>query len=138
MNEPDPETIEAQLAAHRRTLAGLLKQATFFSASQLVADIAHAIDATRAEIERLKAMLRKRGISVVDEANDAALRAAGGDVVIGDQYNVTTQGGDYAERDIDRRQGVFVEGGTIYGPVIGVNWGSVTTTYTLHQRLLCH
>lgn len=118
MNEPDPETLEAQLAVQRRTLTHLLEQAASASAGQHPADIASAIDAARAEVERLKAMLRERGVVVADEANDAAPRAAGGDVVMGDQRTITTQGGDEAEGDIDRRQ-VAVEGGTIYGNIIG-------------------
>jgi hypothetical protein len=37
-----------------------------------------------------------------------------------DQTNVNTGGGDYAEGDIDKRQGgAFVENSTIYGDVIG-------------------
>jgi hypothetical protein len=84
MNEPDPEMLEAQLATHRRTLAHLLEQAASSSACQFPASIASAIDATRAEVGRLKAALRERGVLVADEANDAAPRAAGGDVMMGE------------------------------------------------------
>ena len=44
----------------------------------------------------------------------------------GDQHTVTT-GGDYAEGDIDKRQGAFVSGGTVYGAVVGTNSGVITS-----------
>ena len=55
--------------------------------------------------------------------------------VMGDKRTINTQGGDYAEGNIDKRQGAFISGGTIYGPVVGVNQGTLTTSYTLQQRL---
>jgi hypothetical protein len=42
-----------------------------------------------------------------------------GDKVMGDKRTINTQGGDYAEGNIDKRQGVFISGGTVYGPIIG-------------------
>lgn len=42
---------------------------------------------------------------------------------------VNTGGGDYAEGNIDKREGVFVSGGTVHGSVIGTNYGNVTTNY---------
>lgn len=47
----------------------------------------------------------------------------------GPQHNVNTGGGDYAEGNIDRRQGAFVGGGTVYGPVVGSTSGTITTSY---------
>jgi tetratricopeptide (TPR) repeat protein len=48
----------------------------------------------------------------------------------GDQRTIHTGGGDYAEGNIDQRQGVFVSGqAQVQGPVVGENSGSVTTTY---------
>lgn len=35
------------------------------------------------------------------------------------ETNINTEGGDYAEGNIDKRQGAFVEGSTVYGNVIG-------------------
>ncbi len=48
----------------------------------------------------------------------------GGAVVGGDQ-RTTTAGGDYAKGNIDKRQGVFVEGGSTIsaGSIVGVNTG---------------
>jgi hypothetical protein len=67
-----------------------------------------------------------------------------GDVVGGDQRK-TTVGGDYAKGDIDKRQGVFVEGGSMVsgGTIIGVSTGTVfiggaggtTTDTSLAQAL---
>ena len=45
------------------------------------------------------------------------------------QGNVNTGGGDYAEGNIDKRSGAFVAGGTVYGPVVGSNSGTMTTSY---------
>jgi len=52
-----------------------------------------------------------------------------GDKVMGDKRTINTGGGDYAEGTIDKRQGVFVSGGTVQGPVIGHNAGTVNATY---------
>ncbi len=48
---------------------------------------------------------------------------------IGTQRNINTSGGDYSEGTIDKRQGAFVSGGMVYGPVTGTNTGSITTSY---------
>jgi len=42
---------------------------------------------------------------------------------------VNTGGGDYAEGNIDKREGAFVSGGTVYGPVVGRNDGEITASY---------
>lgn len=47
----------------------------------------------------------------------------------GTQHNVSTGGGDYASGNIDKRQGAFVSGGTVNGPVTGTNTGEITTDY---------
>lgn len=47
---------------------------------------------------------------------------------VGEQRNVDTGGGDYTEGDVDQRQGAFVEGGTVSGPVVGTNSGSVSSS----------
>ena len=49
-----------------------------------------------------------------------------GGIRTGPQRRIDTGGGDYAERDIDRRRGTFVDGGTIYGPVGGSTNGGIT------------
>jgi len=51
----------------------------------------------------------------------------------GDQ-TINTGGGDYAEGNIDNRQGAFVEGqARVYGPVVGKSSGPVNTTYNTYQ-----
>lgn len=47
----------------------------------------------------------------------------------GPQRTINTGGGDYAEGNIDKRQGAFVSGGTVYGPVVGSNQGTISTSY---------
>lgn len=49
----------------------------------------------------------------------------------GGQRTINTGGGDFAERDIDKRQGAFVSGGTVYGPVTGTNSGEIRTDYRI-------
>ena len=48
--------------------------------------------------------------------------------------NINTQGGDYAEGDIDKRHGAFVEG-NVYGNIIGqqVVQQAATVSPALHQ-----
>jgi len=150
----DEEEIDNQqrlLAAHRRTLIHVMEQAAayggeVFAPPQTVSGIADA----RTNISRIKAYLRENGIAVEDELSDVAppqvepVQRSGGDVVMGDKVGgdkvggdkvmgdkrtIDTGGGDYAEGTIDKRQGVFVEGGTIYGPVVGTNMGTITTSY---------
>jgi hypothetical protein len=43
------------------------------------------------------------------------------------QRNINTGGGDYAEGNVDKRTGVFINGGTVSGPVVGVNSGTIIT-----------
>jgi hypothetical protein len=43
--------------------------------------------------------------------------------------NVNTGGGEYAEGNIDKRSGAFIEGGTVYGSVVGTNEGTITSNY---------
>lgn len=48
--------------------------------------------------------------------------------VFGNQRNIHT-GGEYNEGDIDKRRGAFVSGGTVYGPVTGMNAGTISSSY---------
>ena len=127
---PDQETILQQqelLAAHRRTLAALLQQLALLGGVAYVSPgTLNGIKESRAGIARIKAILRESGVQVADEPNDEAppqiepvqvQRASGdtvngdkvaGDKVLGDKRVVNTAGGDYAEGDIDKRQGTFI------------------------------
>jgi NB-ARC domain-containing protein len=142
----DQETINQQLillAAHRRTLAHLLRQAAQYGGEVFApAQTATGIAEARAEIRKIKAILRKNGVRVDEEPGDKAPRRrkpaqaqqagdvisgdkvggdkVGSDKVMGDKRIINTEGGNYAEGNIDKRQGdVFVEG-NVYGNVIGV------------------
>jgi hypothetical protein len=69
----DPDTITQQfalLATHRRTLTHLVAQAAQFSAGFVPAHIANGIALARAEIQRIKAVLREGGVEVEDGPND--------------------------------------------------------------------
>jgi NB-ARC domain len=158
----DQESINTQLAllrTHRRTLAHLLEQAAQFGGEVFAPpQTANGIVAARAEIRRIKAALRAGGVSVEDEPNDEAppqvepvqSQRMGGDVVsgdkvagdkvagdkvMGDKRTITTEGGNYAEGNIDKRQGAFVSGGTIQGPAIGINQGTINANYTYQQAV---
>src|SRR5688500_12308083 len=121
------------LAAHRRTLAHLLQQAAQYGGEVFAPpQTANGIAEARANIARIKAALRAGGVEVEDESNDQAppqvepgQRGAGdivqgdkvggdkvgGDKVMGDKRTIDTDGGDYAEGDIDKRQGeIFIDG----------------------------
>ncbi|MBA3946200.1 MAG: caspase family protein [Herpetosiphonaceae bacterium] len=53
--------------------------------------------------------------------------AVGGN--IGQNTVINTGGGDYAGSGIDKRAGVFISGGSVNGPVIGTNTGTINTSY---------
>ncbi len=53
----------------------------------------------------------------------------GGTNTGGDQVNMGS--GDYVRGNQDKRSGAFISGGTVYGPVVGSNSGSITTSYGL-------
>lgn len=151
----DQDAITQQLtllATHRRTLTHLVAQAAQYGGEVFAPpENANGLAAARAEIARIKAALLERGIRVEDEPNDTAspqgvpAQRAGGDVVhgdkvggdkvMGDKRTIDTGGGDYAEGDIDKRQGAFVEGSTVHGDVIGqqVVQHAVPLAPALHQ-----
>src|SRR5215210_442692 len=72
----DPDTIAQQLtllATHRRTLAHLLQQAAQYGGEVFAPpQTANGIAEARAEIQRIKAILRESGFQVEDEPNDEA------------------------------------------------------------------
>ena len=131
----DPEAHAQQLtllAMHRRTLAHLVEQAAQFGGEVFAPpSTANGIAEARSQIRRIKKHLRTNGAQVEDAPNDKAPRRrkpthahqAGdvvegdkvggdkvmGDKVLGDKRTVNTQGGDYAEGNIDKRQGNFIE-----------------------------
>src|SRR5262249_7468972 len=97
---------------------------------------ANGIAEARAQIQRIKAILRENQANVtdtfIDEPSEAtnieATTIMGDRSIAGNQSSINIAGGDYAEGNIDKRQGVFIEGGTIYGPVVGVGSGTITIT----------
>src|SRR4051794_41074555 len=124
----DSDTINLQttlLATHRRTLAHLLEQAAQYGGGGVTpTHTVNGIAEARANISRIKAFLRKNGVQVEDGPDDKASRRrkptqahragdvvagdkVGGDKVMGDKRTINTPGGDYAEGNIDRRQGTF-------------------------------
>jgi hypothetical protein len=69
-----------------------------------------------------------RGV-VAFEADDRVGQIRVGEIVYGSTLStrqVYTDGGNYAEGNIDNRRGVFIGSGAIVkGPVFGVNWGKI-------------
>lgn len=150
----DQDTINQQfalLAAHRRTLAHLLEQAAAYGGTVLAPpQTAAGIEEARAEIGRIKMALCEGGVTVEHKPNDEAPPEAqpvqrtggdlvagdkvGGDKVVGNKRTIDTHGDDYAEGNIDKRQGNFISGGTVQGPVITDNQGTVNVNYNYQQR----
>lgn len=120
----DQETIAQQLnllAAHRRTLAHLLQQAAQYGGEVFAPpQTANGIAEARADIQRIKAILREDGVTVEDEPGDIGPLAPESipPPQVAHQRNINTGGGDYVEGN-QSQQGVFVSGGTIEGNVIG-------------------
>src|SRR5262245_33816718 len=121
----DQDTINFQLVllrTYRSSLAHLLKQAGQYGGAVFAPpQTANGIAEVRREITRVKAILRESGVQFEDEPNDElplqvdpVQRAIGdvmggdkvaGDKVMGDKRTINTEGGDYADGNIDKRQG---------------------------------
>lgn len=152
----DQDAINQQLtllATHRRTLAHLVEQAAAYGGAVLAPpQTATGIEESRSEIARIKIVLREGGVQVEEEPNEEGspqtepVPRVGGDVVAGDKVSgdkvmgdkrtVDTGGGDYAEGDIGKRQGIFIECSTLQGPVIADNEGTVNVNYNYQQVAL--
>jgi hypothetical protein len=130
------------LATYRRTLAHLIQQAAQHGGEAFApVSISNGIHEARISIQHIKAALRAHGASVNDLAGDeppeaqlpASSMQAPPSAAMGqriDKHGDSTTGdGDDAEGNIDQRRGAFISGGTIYGPVVGHNAGTITTTY---------
>jgi hypothetical protein len=65
-------SLQEQLAAHRATLAVLLRQLASLGSDYAPPGVHHGIAEARAAIERLKAALRAAGLAVDDQAGDEA------------------------------------------------------------------
>src|SRR5690349_3430271 len=140
-NEIDQQ--QALLATYHRTLAHLIQQAAQYGGeTSAPVSISNGIHEARRSIQHIKAALRTSGVSVNDGPNDEPpeaqlpLSSAPASLStptsqpVDTHSTISTGGGDYAEGNIDQRQGAFISGGTIYGPVVGYNKGTITTTYS--------
>lgn len=129
------------LATHRRTLVHLLQQAAQYGGEvSAPPSVSNGIHEARANIRHIKATLHGYGVPITEHPDDepaasqspASLAFQPPDATrqkVGIQDNVKTGGGDYPDGGIDKRQGVFISGGAIYGTVVGSNTGTITTTY---------
>ena len=133
----DDETTAQQqslLATYRRTLAHLVAQAAQYGGEPFAPPpVVSGIHEAREQIRRLKGVLRTNGVTVSDHPDDelpvaeisqAAPASATAQTAARDPHT-----GRAADETADQRQGVFVSGGQIGGPVVGVNSGTVATTY---------
>jgi len=121
---------EALLTAHRRTLAHLIEQAAQFGGEPFApSQTANGIAEARAEIQRIKAVLREDGVTVEKEPGDEAplLREPVSPLQAPHQRNINTGGGNYIEGN-QSQQGVFVSGGAIHGDLIGQQTNYYQTT----------
>jgi hypothetical protein len=128
----------ALLATYRRTLAHLLEQAAQHGGpASAPPQVGNGIHEAREQIRRIKAALRARDAPTADHPDDEppprsptppADRPPDAQPAA-TRRDVGAGGGDYAEGNIDKRQGAFVSGGTIHGPVVGSNMGTIIASY---------
>ena len=75
-NEDSTEHLQSSLAAHRRTLATLLRQAVKYGGEPYIPpQTAHGISEARANIARVKTALREEGLTVSDQPDEIASEA---------------------------------------------------------------
>jgi hypothetical protein len=121
------------LAAHRRTLAAYLRRLALVGKAHAPPEVTNGIDEERTHIQRIKATLRDAGASVEDYPDDeppALVARPSTPSTPAMQPNVSTGGGDYAGRDIDKQHRVDVGGSaSIKGPVVGDNSGTINVSY---------
>lgn len=118
-----PEAIEQQQAlldTYRRTLAHLLQQAAQHGGEVSAPPaVSNSIYDARANIRRIKATLRAHGAPPADHPDDEL------PLDTGKQAPAAGMGAKIASHEPH----VSVSGGTIYGPVVGTNIGTIATTY---------
>jgi hypothetical protein len=123
----DKEAISQQqqlLATYRRTLAQLLNQAAQHGGEPFAPPaVANGIAEARGQIAQIKAGLRAHNVAVIDQHGDISPPI--------DSATASAPGAGAVPAVLNRGEqisaGVFVSGGTINGPVVGVNTGTITT-----------
>ena len=134
-----PDDIRQQqelLAPHRRTLAHYLQQQAALGNAYAPPGIAHGIYEARTAITHIKATLRAWGVAIDDHPNDAEAPTppaaqpappATGDTINaqGAQGFVNRPTGPVNQHFGNVIHGVTITGGTVQGPVTGVNYGTV-------------
>lgn len=127
---PTQEDIQNQLellSVHRHTLSHLLRQEALHGSEYTPPSVQHGIFEARDSIRRIKAVLRSWSVAIDDSPydevgaqvtpsdplkDDKSTNTTSGRIIVSNR-SINTGGGDYAEGSIDKRQGVFVSGGTI-------------------------
>jgi hypothetical protein len=99
----DIKSLQEQLAAHRATLAVLLRQRADLGADHAPPGVHNGITQARAEIARLKAALRDAGVAVEDQAGDVATldEVAGPVGAPARGVRQTIEGGDHNIQAVD-------------------------------------
>jgi NACHT domain len=130
------EAVDQQLilfVQYRRTLAHLLQQAALYGGAPFAPpQTANGIAEARAQIARIKAVLREGGVKVEDEPNDEAPNdEMQPDTIIPSHAtrNQMNTGSRPAIIDNTVQQGNIITGGTFQGPVIsGVSGSTIISS----------
>lgn len=144
LSQEEIDKQEQRLTILRQNLIHLLQQADLFGGIAFAPlPIVNSIAENRREIRSIKESVLRHGVVLESAPVDqdpaaadsspqpgpASGRGAGSTTVI------NTGGGDYAGRNIYKTSSVEISGGTIYGPVVGYNAGTIssTSTHTANQ-----
>ena len=108
--------LESIRTTHRRNLALLAGQAAAFGSLHVPVHIQHQLEESKAAIDAINQELARRGIQSSDPPPGVPLQA------IVQHYHVS---GDYIAGNRTTNGSVTVTGGTVHGPITGVNQGTV-------------
>jgi hypothetical protein len=99
----DTTSLQDLLAAHRCTLAVLLRQLANLGADHAPPGVHNGIAQARGEIARLKAALRDAGVAVEEQAGDVAVAGEGAGAMDAPARGVrqTIEGGDHNIQAVD-------------------------------------
>lgn len=140
LSQEDINNQKRRLTILRQNVTHLLQQAALAGGTAFAsALVVNSIAENRREIRQIKESLFRYGIVLesapVDEESsaEATMQPAnptGVPATTSPQTVINTGGGDYAGRDIHKNSSIKISGGTIYGPVVAHNAGTISSSYT--------
>jgi hypothetical protein len=112
----DVKALEDIRTTHRRSLAFLAGQAAGFGELYIPPPLYHQIEAAKTAIDAINQELARRGIQSTDPPPGTPVP------VVVHHYHVS---GDYIAGNSTTNGSVTISGGTVHGPITGVNQGTV-------------